>query len=163
RLSISREVVARLKPRFDELGIRDVRSLDSPLGLMPHAQDHFDKMPRLQRRPALLLAQKAYVSPAGSNLAGSVMRFDLVFNQDPFERSSIQQLGVAEAAVREAMDEVLKAKSTGDEPVVSKDALGKTEIYTLGPTAGIRDLKTVTDRDQIRIDLLVMLAVYIVL
>ena len=37
------------------------------------------------------------------------------------------------------------------------------EVFALGPTASIRDLKVVTDRDQIRIDILVLLGVYLIL
>ncbi|TXT18030.1 MAG: putative drug exporter of the RND superfamily [Planctomycetota bacterium] len=37
------------------------------------------------------------------------------------------------------------------------------ELFTLGPTASIRDLKAVTDRDQIRIDILVLGGVFLIL
>ncbi|QDT55560.1 Putative membrane protein YdgH [Caulifigura coniformis] len=162
RVGISRILIEKLRPRFDELGIKDVRVLHAPLGLMPHAQKHMREQNRIIRRNSQTVAQRAYVSTSGP-LAGTVMRVDLVFNIDPFERSSISQLGVAEEGVRKAMEEALAEEAKAEPPTVPADLLGKTEIYTLGPTAGIRDLKTTTDRDQIRIDLLVMLAVYLVL
>jgi RND superfamily putative drug exporter len=164
RIGLSRLMVEKLKPRFEELGIKDVRSFDEPLGLMPHAQEYMreQRKSRIFRRNGPIVAQKAYVSTTGP-LAGTVMRIDLVFNVDPFERSSISQLGVAEAGVRQAIKEALAEESKSDPPTVPADLIDKTEIYTLGPTAGIRDLKLTTDRDQIRIDLLVMLAVYLVL
>ncbi len=39
----------------------------------------------------------------------------------------------------------------------------KTEIWSVGPTSGIRDLKNVTDSDQARIYTLVVISVYLVL
>jgi putative drug exporter of the RND superfamily len=165
RASLTRELVEKLRPRFEELGIRDIRSQASPLGSMPHAIEYLRKQRPARLQASRIIAHKAYVSTIGPH-AGKVMRIDLVFNIDPFERTSISQLGVAEQGVKQAMEEVLAdhanaAKKEG-EPFPA-DVIDKTEIYTLGPTAGIRDLKLTTDRDQIRIDLLVMLAVYLVL
>jgi len=165
RIGISRRLVEKLQPQFEQLGIKDVRAVHAPLGLMPHAQKHMRDQNRIVRRNSQTVAQRAYVSTSGP-LAGTVMRIDLVFNVDPFERSSISQLGVAEKGVRQAIDEVLAdaAKSAAEDGAPAQPVpLASSEIYTLGPTAGIRDLKTTTDRDQIRIDLLVMLAVYLVL
>ena len=38
-----------------------------------------------------------------------------------------------------------------------------TELLAIGPTASIRDLKSVTDRDQIRVDIYVLLGVFLIL
>jgi len=165
RSLLVRDIVEKLRPRFEELGIRDIRTQASPLGSMPHAIDYLRKQRPARIQASRLIAHKAYASTSGP-LAGKVIRMDLVFNIDPFERSSISQLGVAEKGVRQAIDEVFadraaEARENG-EPFAA-DTAAKTEVYTLGPTAGIRDLKLTTDRDQIRIDLLVMLAVYLVL
>jgi RND superfamily putative drug exporter len=165
RSSLVRDLVEKLRPRFEELGIRDVRTQATPLGSMPHAIAYLRKQPIRVLQGSRTIAHKAYVSTSGP-LAGKVMRIDLVFNIDPFERTSISQLGVAEQGVKDAMNEVLaerasEARQNGESFPASADT--QTEIYTLGPTAGIRDLKLTTDRDQIRIDLLVMLAVYLVL
>ncbi len=165
RASISRDLVERLRPRFEELGIRDIRSQSSPLGLMPHAIEHMRRQRTARLQQSRLIAHRAYASTAGP-LSGEVIRVDLVFNVDPFERSSISQLGVAEQGVREAIDAVLAAKAEEareeGEPFPA-ERVTQTEIYTLGPTAGIRDLKSTTDRDQIRIAVLVVLAVYFIL
>src|SRR5690606_6378741 len=40
---------------------------------------------------------------------------------------------------------------------------GGTRVAMIGPTASIRDLKTVTNADQIRIDVLVVVSVFLVL
>ena len=41
--------------------------------------------------------------------------------------------------------------------------IARTELLAIGPTASIRDLKEVTDRDQIRIDILVLVGVFLIL
>lgn len=45
----------------------------------------------------------------------------------------------------------------------SSRELGSTQLYFLGPTASIADLKQVTDRDQIRIEVLVLVVVFLIL
>lgn len=128
-------------PRFKELGLEDVRSQRKPLGVMTKPLTRAEQM---FMRP---MAQRAYVSMTGPH-SGTVLRLDLVFNTDPFDRDSVTKLTRAEQAVKESIPEEYKAD---------------TQVFTLGPTAGIRDLKSTTDRDQIRIDILVSLAVYLVL
>lgn len=128
-------------PRFKDLGLEDVRSQRMPLGVMAKP------LSRTERALGRPMAQRAYASTIGPH-TGTVLRLDLVFNTDPFARDSVEKLTLAEQAVKDAIPEELKAD---------------TQVYTLGPTAGIRDLKSTTDRDQIRIDVLVSLAVYLVL
>ncbi|MCA9074271.1 MAG: MMPL family transporter [Planctomycetaceae bacterium] len=45
----------------------------------------------------------------------------------------------------------------------AEEMAAQTEVLSVGPTAGIRDLKTVTDSDQVRIYILVVFSVYLVL
>ena len=84
-----------------------------------------------------------YVSSVG-NLKGKVLRLDLVLKDDPFARNSIAQFETIRRSVEDELPDGLK-------------------IFAIGPTASIRDLKTVTDRDQIRIDVLVLGSVFLVL
>ncbi len=78
----------------------------------------------------------------------SVTRIDVVFHDDPFSRNSIQQLNQLEDAVKTHMPEELKAGTT---------------VHFIGATPSIRDLKRVTDSDQIRIDILVIGGVFLIL
>jgi RND superfamily putative drug exporter len=144
---LAEQTVDGLKPRFKELGLVDVRSEKTPLGLLPHAINHLQKLNLIERKTALTIAHHAFTSTQPP-YAEQVIRLDLVFNEDPFARDSIAQLAVAEQAVLDAVPEQFRQQ---------------TKLYTLGPTAGIRDLKSVTDRDQVRIDLLVSVAVFVVL
>lgn len=67
---------------------------------------------------------------------------------DPFARDSIGQLTRLEDEIRSLL------------PV---DIKGKTSLSVIGPTASIRDLKIVTDGDQIRINSLVICGVFLIL
>ena len=48
-------------------------------------------------------------------------------------------------------------------PIEDWKAIHNTELLVVGPTASIRDLKRVTDSDQLRIDVLVLAGVYLIL
>jgi len=74
-----------------------------------------------------------------------------VFEADPFARESIAQLTDVQSAINTAL---------ATEPLAP---LRNAQFHFVGPTASIRDLKTVTDHDQIKIDLLVLGAVFIIL
>jgi RND superfamily putative drug exporter len=76
---------------------------------------------------------------------------DVVFGADPFARESIEQLTAVESAIKTA----LKRESLSP--------LKNSQFHFVGPTASIRDLKTVTDHDQVKIDLLVLGAVFLIL
>lgn len=84
-----------------------------------------------------------YVS-SNADLKGRVLRVDLVLQEDPFARNSIAQFESIRRSVETSIPAGLK-------------------VFTLGPTASIRDLKAVTDRDQIRIDILVLGGVFLIL
>ena len=84
-----------------------------------------------------------YVSSNG-DLQGRVLRFDLVLQDDPFARNSIAQFESIRHSIETSIPAGLK-------------------VFALGPTASIRDLKAVTDRDQIRIDILVLGGVFLIL
>ena len=113
--------------------------------------------------------------------AGWVTRVDVVFDEDPFSRDSIQQLSTLEEHVRgflasyETEGESEDEAGQGDGEAVGaqgveremtatvQDLARATLVLSIGSTASIRDLKTVTDSDQVRIDLLVLAGVYAIL
>ncbi|MFN0052981.1 MAG: MMPL family transporter [Planctomycetales bacterium] len=140
-------LIGRLESRMDELGIADIRYLKRPLGM--HVVDD-------RPRPAVLAVRKKrapeyYVSSV-EGLSGHVTRVDVIFKKDPFDRESIKQLNAVETTLRELLQ---------NDPDLAY--LRKTELQFVGPTASIRDLKTVTDEDQIKIDILVLISVFVVL
>lgn len=158
-----------------DLGISDVRSQTSPHGVKSTGGS---RQPG-GRAVARNLAHKAYCSlDDRSELKGQLMRLDIVFQTDPFARDAIPRLDAAEAAIRESLrkyslpnaagaDET-EDESTSDQPAVlpaapTIDYSQSAEVLALGATASIRDLKRSTDRDQIRINIYVSLAVFLVL
>jgi RND superfamily putative drug exporter len=182
-----------LSKRSAELNIVDIRSQKDPLGTVAPLKSFGDLLAKpLLRNQAL----KTYLSSEGE-LAGDVVRLDLVFNIDPFSRDSIEQLTQAEQAIRDALPHAYEAllvdrwekeqyERTLDDADGFSDAsmdanadlsappldeirnqaeklAAETGVGSVGPTASIRDLKHVTDRDQIRIFVLVVAAVYLVL
>ena len=130
--------------RREELGIADIRSLYAPFGVL-----RLEGLSILRRRIMTNVAVQHsayYVSDIGPDKT-HVTRLDIVLHDDPFSRNSIVHLDRLEDAVRQALPDDLEA----------------SQLNFIGATASIRDLKTVTGRDQIRIDLLVMAGVFFVL
>jgi RND superfamily putative drug exporter len=142
------EAIARLtqalQARKDELQLADIRSVSHPIG----GEEGLDTISnRVRYNITLRRGLARYVSQV-EPYAGHLTRLELTADIDPFARNSIAHLGHVVSAV---------------------ESLWKTEagvpgtIRVLGPTASIRDLKVVTDRDQIRIDLLVIGGVFAIL
>lgn len=141
------DLVARVENLKSELQIADIRSVANPFGITETAEEHLAGLTPIQRGIAQKKAYDYYVSDVGS-LAGHVTRIDVVFEDDPFFQGSIDRLNRLERFVRDVLPESLAAAA---------------RLHYVGPTASIRDLKTVTRRDQIRIDVLVVAAVFIIL
>lgn len=90
-----------------------------------------------------------YVSQLG-DYTGHITRLDFLSIDDPFSRDSIAQLEILKESVREAI------RKTLPEP-------DSAVIHALGPTPSICDLKATTDRDQIVVDSLVLVGVFLIL
>jgi len=161
--SFAQDLSTRLMERAGELGLADIRSQKHPLGTTRSSD-----MPRSvpERIYARNLALSEYVSPGGP-LAGNVIRLDLVFDIDPFSRETISLLTSAEEAVRQALRELQEnPPDPEDEPRAASlysSLPESTQVFMLGATASLRDLKKVTDADRVRIAILVTIAVYLVL
>lgn len=159
--NLALELTTRLMLRADELGLADIRSQRDPLGTTRTAD-----MPKslAERVAARKLAQQVYVSGSDA-LAGKVLRLDLVFNIDPFSRETIALLSQAENAVWQALRDIAASAPEENEEAAALYATlaDATQVHMLGATASLRDLKEVTDRDRVRIAILVTVAVYLVL
>ena len=147
---IVKQVTDRLVAEKDALGLADVRSLTAPLGITEQAH-HALKNVRLsreaQREGERRAALARYVGDL-DNGTHNAMRIELVLKRSPFARSSIADLNRIEQAVRDAL---------------SADVRDATQLYLAGTTANVRDLSTVMASDQRRIDLLVLVSVFVVL
>lgn len=103
----------------------------------------------LRRKVAAQRVQMRYVAQLGEH-AGHITRLDFLSVDDPFSRDSISQMEVLKDSIREAI------RKTLPEP-------DSAVIHALGPTPSICDLKATTDRDQIVVDSLVLIGVFLIL
>ena len=139
------ELSQRLGARAEELKLADHRSIADPLGTTPAARAKVPQTPFAQDA----VRAKAAEYYVGSGVAGgNVTRLDLVPKEDPFTEAGLSHLDDLEAVVREELPDGLK---------------GSTEVRLMGSAPSMRDLKRVTQRDQIRVDIAVVLGVFFVL
>jgi RND superfamily putative drug exporter len=154
RSAEGKEIVAKLTARLREerkqLGLADIRSLAAPLGITEAAAHPFDlpDIPEEARREAAgQAALQRYVSALGERTRIGT-RLELILQASPFAHESMQALDRIEKAVREALPE--KVRQEG-------------KLYFAGSTASVSDLARVMQRDRLRIELLVLVSVFVVL
>lgn len=97
-------------------------------------------------------AEQYYVGQYG-DYEHNLTRLDLVSDDDPFSRDSISQFTRLRAEVQETANKFL----------VGAGETGSVNVFAIGPTASIRDLKVVTDRDQRVVDALVLGGIFAIL
>jgi RND superfamily putative drug exporter len=136
-----------LKEKKNELGIEDVRSVAFPLGMAERVQTN-----RLQMRALRKRAQSHYVSDK-PGYEGQVTRVDVVLAYDPFSPQSMV-----------GYDQLRKTLADREKTLLPPELnTANTQLDYLGGTPSIRDLKTVTNGDQWRMDILVPAVVFLVL
>jgi RND superfamily putative drug exporter len=146
---------AKVRELSDELyveGVESVRSISDPLGeFAPGERRGLSNIKALRAWASSPHRKTAeiYVSQA-PQLAGDVTRLELVLKTDPFDIASLQTL----AAVDQKLKELKEAPDS---------YWADAEFAYAGPTAGVRDLRDVTRSDNRRIQVLVVIAVYVVL
>ena len=146
------ELTRALWDRRGELGIAELRSLSDPLGAAADAPElpverGGGALSAIVRRGGARVAVRSYYIADSGLAAGRMTRLDVVFEEDPFSRGSLDRLAGLEEAVRESLP----------------PGLAGADLAVLGATASVADLAEVTDRDRLRIDVLVLLGVYAVL
>jgi RND superfamily putative drug exporter len=133
-------------------GVSVVRSLVDPLGDFPPGErigfwDRRDWTTWLSRphrkTEAVFVAQTA-------EYRGDLTRMDIVFHHDPFSREAIDSLRRLDRALRSVAADAASFWSD-------------CQIAYAGPTAAVRDLREVTLGDRKRIEVLVVLGVYVAL
>ncbi len=143
-LQLISQLTDSLRTQAETLNLSDIRSVSHPFG----GEVGLDSITSAPRRKLVTKgAIKHYVSQA-ETLDNHVTRIELTATIDPFSRDSISFLTSLQNRIREMLPPGLKESSS---------------LFVMGSTASIRDLKAVTDRDQIRIDLLVILGVFAIL
>lgn len=158
------KLVESLYERRTDLKLADIRSVVHPFGiavqkaeeeaaLQDNTASTLSLTEKIQaaslRKITLLKAQEHYFSRT-EPYEGSMTQIDFVSNDDPFSRDSIRQFVELKEDVRTEARKFLSSDAT-------------LNVYGIGPTASIRDLKTVTDRDQRVVDGLVLMGIFLIL
>ena len=138
------DLTTKLGKKKKELRLADIRSVSHPFG----GDGHIDtiKVGAVRKR-TIDKSIEHYVSSNG-HLANHVTLVELTAELDPFASDSISHLTELQDEIRSLLPDEIRSK---------------TEILVTGSTASIRDLKSVTDRDQIRIDSLAAIVVFLIL
>ena len=143
-LDLILDLTTALSEKKTELRLADIRSVSHPFG----GRESIDTIKgAVARKRTIDKSIEHYVSSNGS-LANRVTRLELTAELDPFARDSISHLTKLQGEIRSLLPDAVR---------------DQTEILVTGSTASIRDLKSVTDRDQIRIDVLAVIVVFLIL
>jgi uncharacterized membrane protein YdfJ with MMPL/SSD domain len=130
--------------------IASVRSLTEPLGDRPGLANAFSSQGRRKLSVLRHPRTRAYFVSQAGELRGRVTRFELVLRYDPFSLEAVQLLDLLQARVQ----------AVAADP---NSAWYGTQFHLAGTTAGCRDLRLVTQADQVLIQRLTTLAVLAVL
>ena len=187
-----KQVVESLYERREELRLADIRSVVDPFGIASRepkdelpsgdTEDPAEDEPSEEEPGGGILGQLANVFGAGNDegeengpgffpdfvkdriaqqfyvgqngrFEDNMTRIDLISIDDPFSRGSINQFTQLRTEVLETANKFL----------VDSGEAGSLEVFAVGSTASIRDLKTVTDRDQRVVDALVLGGIFAIL
>jgi RND superfamily putative drug exporter len=140
----------QLREHKDILGLADIRTLTAPLGITSASTREIRelKIPQEARNAgARRAALQRYVSDLGERKKTGT-RLELILNRSPFSQESLQNLPEIQRAIVAALPE---------------EARDRTQIYVSGTTSSIADLETVMKGDRVRIQVLVLVAVFLIL
>jgi RND superfamily putative drug exporter len=174
-----RRIVNHLSQGFGFLdNIAEVRSLTQPLGeRLPESSGH-DLLPRpaggLAGLKALVgtvvqdvqaqvkqAAREFYLArvPGADGTDRYVTRIDVVMRSDPFEPRSAVTLDLIQTWLREYLPEQMRELGTPN----SQADLADLRAECFGVTVNSRDLAEVTEHDRLRINTMVLAAIFLIL
>jgi RND superfamily putative drug exporter len=147
-----REQLGKLTELLRMPGVLAVRSITDPLGEFRPGQKRGISTGRSWRNHFLRAHQltEQFFLAQSPEQAGKVARFEVILEHDPFSIAAAQTLSRVDQQLRELS--------------ATPDSYwhGAVFVYS-GPTAAIRDLRAVTQSDNVRIEILVVLVVFAVL
>ncbi|HEV8059680.1 MAG TPA: MMPL family transporter, partial [Gemmataceae bacterium] len=140
----------KLRKHKSDLGLADIRTLTAPLGITAAStrQVRELKIPKdVRDEGARRAAFDHYTTDFGERRKTGT-RLELIFERSPFSHESLQSLPQIEQTIAAAL------------PAAQRE---RTQIYVSGTTASVRDLESVMKGDRVRIQSLVLVAVFLVL
>lgn len=145
------ELSTRLSKHQERVGIADIRSVAFPLGLRNKKEQPKDGEGNSLGKTWIKMNEHRksvanYVSDRGE-FRDRMTKLDIVLNGSPFDRGTFEQFDQLKQLVRESLPADLKG----------------SELHFLGPTARLSDLRDITRKDQLRIEILVICGVFVVL
>jgi RND superfamily putative drug exporter len=146
---LAAEISKNLQARSEALGLADVRSLTAPLGITETAKHAFDgsDLPKEGIEQALeRLGTEHYTTDLGER-AKVGTRLDLILKGNPFSTRSIANMPDVEKTVAESLPHALQGG----------------QLFFLGTTASCFDLMSIEQQDRLRIQVLVVGAVFVIL
>jgi len=150
------QLIEKITCKLYEPGVATVRSIVDPLGEVYHAGSQqggsFGISPSSIRQVVLRKHRRTrdIFVPHQRELAGSIARFEVVPVHGPFSPQAALLLTTLDTKLQQLSNDT------------TSPLYGATFSYA-GPTAGIRDLRDVTRADTLRIEVLVVVAVFAVL
>jgi putative drug exporter of the RND superfamily len=148
--AMAARVTDQLREHRQELGLADIRSLTTPLGITPAAQRGlagFNVPESMRREVEERAAVDRYTTDLGERRKTGT-RFDLVLEHGPFSKESVAALDRVDGVIRDALPAELREEA---------------QVYLSGPTASVRDLQAVVQQDRTRIEVLVLAGVFVIL
>jgi putative drug exporter of the RND superfamily len=139
------ELTDRLHKKKTQLKLADIRSWSKPLGY-GHAAREATGLPLPIYVEGLKQATAYYISSQGE-LKGHVTRLELMMTLKPMSRAGMASLN--------QLEETLRAELPA--------ALRNANVYFLGVTSDMHDLRATTAADQTRIQILVVACVLLIL
>ncbi|HUY31562.1 MAG TPA: MMPL family transporter [Pirellulales bacterium] len=136
-------------------GVASVRSFSEPLGEKPGSRAGLWKL-AVKNHPQT----KAIFVSAAPDLAGDVTRLNVILKHDPFSREAVGVLDEIDRRLLALSDD---ATSFWYDDRADDQRLKEPEFLFAGTTAGIRDLKAVTQSDLTVIQRAVVIVVLMVL
>ncbi len=145
-----RQISVLTKRLYEVHGVESVRSLEEPTGDRPGSVQFFRSSGLKKLAARAHKTTKATFVTQAPDLVGHVARFDVIIDEDPFSPEAIEVVDQLDAWLTELSED--------------PDSPWRGARFTfIGTTVGIRDLRTVTQRDERLIEQLVVIAVLAVL
>ncbi len=131
-------------------GVAGVRSMAEPLGDPPGLFNPFSADGRRKLAAQRHKRTKANYLTQAPDLVGKVARFDVMLKYQPFSLDAVRTVDALDRKLQELQED-------------RQSDWYQSRFELAGPTVGIRDLKQVTESDQLLIEQLTVLAVLAVL